>query len=144
MLVPPDFLSLISPVFVKPKFIALGTTLKRSHSGVVFCFLHTSFCILLLVVLPRICARHSSPPQNIIKRTADVFLTGDPAAMERTDNEVSGQSVEHQRAHTLLLFTGQKKVTTQTSRNQKGEYRWCYSEKSFLNCLNVQNFRKDS
>ncbi len=68
--------SLISSVFVKPKFIAFGTALMLSHNGVVFCFLETSFCILL-VVLPRICERHSASPQNIIKRTGNIFLTSD-------------------------------------------------------------------
>lgn len=81
---------MISSVFVELKFIAFGTTLKLTHSGMVFCFPQTSFCIPL-VVLPKICKRHSASPQNIIKRTANVFLTSDSAVMESTDNEISGQ-----------------------------------------------------
>lgn len=83
--------SSISSVFVKQNFIAFGSTMKLSHSGVVLCFLQTSCCIHLVVLPRNLREVFCFTTEYYKKHSGNVFLTSDSAAMESTDGEVNEQ-----------------------------------------------------
>lgn len=85
-LLSPDFLNVWFLLFLSNRNSLLLA--QCSWATVVWYFV---FCRPVLVVLPWICERHSAPPQNIIKSTANVFLHCDSAVVNSTDSEVSGQ-----------------------------------------------------